>query len=142
MPTKYNTILAIETSCDETAVAIVKNGREILSNEIYSQINIHAQYGGVVPEVAAREHIPQIISLIKRSLDNAKLTPKDVNAIAVTYGPGLIGSLLVGVETARYLAYLWNKPLIPVNHIHGHIYANWISNDASSQADHKGRKIH
>ncbi len=119
-------ILAIESSCDETAAAIVKDGREVLSNVVASQIDIHAKYGGVVPEVAARAHVQSIIPVVKESLSKAKINWKEIDAIAVTQGPGLVGSLIVGTETARTLSILKNKPLIAVNHLEGHIYANWI----------------
>lgn len=122
-------ILAIETSCDETAAAVVKDGREVLSNVVASQIDIHAKYGGVVPEVAARAHVQSIMPVVEESLSEAKITWEGVDAIAVTQGPGLVGSLIVGTETARTLAILKSKPLIAVNHLEGHIYANWISKD-------------
>lgn len=114
------TILGIETSCDETAAAVVENGIKILSNVVASSQTIHAKYGGIIPEKAAREQLKSIIPVVKEALIT------DIDAIAITVGPGLIGSLLVGVETAKTLAYVWNKPLIPVNHLIGHIYANWI----------------
>ena len=128
-------ILGIETSCDETAAAIIeiKQGKiKVLSNVISSQIDIHKKYGGVVPEVAAREHILNILPVVNEALAKAKIvktTAKDkLTAIAVTVGPGLVTSLMVGVETAKTLAYAWKLPIIPVNHIAGHIYANWINN--------------
>lgn len=120
-------ILAIESSCDETAAAIVKDGREVLSNVVASQIDIHAKYGGVIPEVAARAHVQSIIPVVEESLSEGKISWEDIDAIAVTQGPGLVGSLIVGTETARTLSLLKNKPLIAVNHLDGHIYANWIS---------------
>jgi N6-L-threonylcarbamoyladenine synthase len=120
-------ILAIESSCDETAAAVVKDGCEVLSNVVASQIDIHAKYGGVVPEVAARAHVQSIIPVVEESLYEAKITWKEVDTIAVTQGPGLVGSLIVGTETARTLAILKKKPLIAVNHLDGHIYANWLS---------------
>lgn len=122
-------ILAIETSCDETAAAVVKDGREVLSNVVASQIDIHAAYGGVVPEVAARAHVRSVIPVVEESLSQAKITWEDIDAIAVTQGPGLVGSLIVGTETARTLAILKEKPLIAVNHLEGHIYANWMIDD-------------
>lgn len=122
-------ILGIETSCDETSVAVVKDGRILLSNVIFSQIEIHRKTGGVVPEVAAREHIVKIIPVIQESLAKAGCSLKDINAIAVTYGPGLLTSLLTGVNTAMALAKVLKIPLIPVNHIEGHMYANWIDVD-------------
>lgn len=119
-------ILGIETSCDETAAAVVKNGKEILSNIVASSADLHAKTGGVVPENAAREQVKSIIPVISQALSQAKIKPKDLDSIAVTIGPGLIGSLLVGVETAKTLSHLWNKPIIPVNHLVGHLYANWL----------------
>lgn len=123
-------ILGIESSCDESAAAVLQaSGRKtsILSNVIASQIDIHAQYGGVIPEIAAREHVLNILPTIEAALKQAKIKPKDLKAIAVTQGPGLITSLLAGVETAKALSLVWNKPLIPVHHIIGHIYANFIN---------------
>lgn len=119
-------ILAIETSCDETAAAIVRDGQETLSNVIASQIKMHAPYGGVVPELAAREHIKAIIPTIEKALKVARTPVAKIDALAVTKGPGLIGSLIVGTETARTLSYAWGKPIIGVNHLAGHIYANWL----------------
>jgi N6-L-threonylcarbamoyladenine synthase len=116
------TILAIETSCDETAIAISKNG-EILVSLIASQIDTHKAFGGVVPEVSARMHIEAIIPLIKQALLKTKLTKTDIDAIAVTQGPGLLPSLVIGVDTAKSLAYAWNKPLIAINHMEGHVYS-------------------
>ncbi len=118
--------LAIETSCDETAAAVLKNGRQILSNIISSQIEIHKKFGGVVPEVASRKHIENINKIVQNALDEAEITLDDVDNIGVTYGPGLVGALLVGISTAKALAYGKNIPLVPVNHIEGHIYANFI----------------
>ena len=117
-------ILGIETSCDETSFSIVKNGTEEISTVISSQIDIHKQYGGVVPEIASRSHIKNITFVLEECLKKAKMTMEEITAIAITYGPGLIGSLLVGVECAKTLAFLYHKPLIPVHHISGHIYAN------------------
>src|SRR3712207_1604224 len=117
-------ILAIESSCDETAAAVVVNGREVLSNVIASQIDIHTKFGGVVPEVASRKHIEAIGIVVKEALEEAKVELKDIDAIGVTYGPGLVGALLVGVQYAKSLAYALQKPLIGVNHIEGHISAN------------------
>ena len=117
-------ILAIESSCDETSVAIVKNGCEDVATVISTQIDIHKQYGGVVPEIASRNHIQNITIVLEETLTKAGLSMDDIDAIAVTNGPGLIGSLLVGTMAAKTLAYLYNKPLIPVHHIAGHIYAN------------------
>lgn len=121
-------ILGIETSCDETAAAVIKNGTKILSNVIASSAEIHAETGGIIPENAARQQIKSIIPVITSALKKAKLKKGKIDAIAVTYGPGLIGSLLVGIETAKTLSLLWNKPIIPVNHLSAHIYANWLSN--------------
>jgi N6-L-threonylcarbamoyladenine synthase len=122
-------ILAIETSCDETAAAVVKNGRRVLSNVISSQIEIHQKYGGVVPEIASRKHIENINIIIDRALKESKKTFNDIHAIAVTYGPGLVGALLVGINSAKGLSFALKKPLIAVNHIEGHISANYISHE-------------
>nr|WP_317358943.1 tRNA (adenosine(37)-N6)-threonylcarbamoyltransferase complex transferase subunit TsaD [uncultured Tyzzerella sp.] len=119
-------ILAIESSCDETSIAVVKNGREVLSNIISSQIDTHKSFGGVVPEIASRKHIEVIDIVLDEALKQANKTLADIDAIAVTYGPGLVGALLVGVSYAKSLAYTLKKPLIPVHHIEGHIYANYI----------------
>ena len=121
-------IMAIESSCDETAVAIVKNGREILANIISSQIDLHKLYGGVVPEIASRKHIENIDTVLDEALATAKITLSDIDALAVTCGPGLVGALLVGVSYAKSLAFALNKPLIAVNHIEGHIFANFLEN--------------
>ncbi len=120
------TILAIESSCDETACAIVKNGREVISSVINTQIAIHTEYGGVVPEIASRKHIENINPVIKKALADANMTWDDIDAIAVTYGPGLVGALLVGVAEAKALAWALKKPLVGVHHIEGHISANFI----------------
>ena len=119
-------ILAIESSCDETAAAVVVNGREVLSNTIYSQIDLHTLYGGVVPEIASRKHIEKINQVIKTSLKEAGMTLADIDAIGVTYGPGLVGALLVGVAEAKAIAYASGKPLVGVHHIEGHIAANYV----------------
>lgn len=119
-------ILAIESSCDETSAAVVVNGRKVLSNIISSQIDIHQKFGGVVPEVASRKHIEAISAVVQEALDEANLTFQDIDAIGVTYGPGLVGALLVGLQYAKSLAYSLNIPLIGVNHIEGHISANFI----------------
>ena len=119
-------ILSIESSCDETSAAVVKNGRYVLSNIIASQIDTHKLYGGVVPEVASRMHIEAIDRVVKEALDEANVTLDDIDAIGVTYGPGLVGALLVGLQYAKGLAYASNKPLVGVNHIKGHICANYI----------------
>ena len=119
-------ILAIESSCDETAAAVVKNGREVLSNIISSQIALHTLYGGVVPEIASRKHIEKINQVIEAALAEAKMTLEDMTAVAVTYGPGLVGALLVGVAGAKAIAYGAKKPLVGVHHIEGHVSANFI----------------
>ena len=121
-------ILAIESSCDETAAAVVKNGREVLSNVIFSQIDLHTVYGGVVPEIASRKHIDKINQVIEEALQKAGVTLEDLSAIAVTYGPGLVGALLVGVSAAKAIAFATGLPLIGVHHIEGHISANYIAN--------------
>lgn len=117
-------VFAIESSCDETSCSIVKNGKEEIATVVLSQIDIHKDFGGVVPEIASRHHVKNITIVIEECLTKANMTMEEMDAIAVTYGPGLIGSLLVGVEAAKTLAYLYQKPLIPVHHISGHIYAN------------------
>jgi N6-L-threonylcarbamoyladenine synthase len=119
-------ILGIESSCDETAASVIEDGRRLLSNVVHSQIDIHAQYGGVVPEVAARSHIEMINPVINKALADAQCTWDDIDAIAVTYAPGLIGSLLVGTLAARTLALVHNKPLYPIHHVEAHVYANFI----------------
>ena len=123
MDKKDNIILAFESSCDETSVAVVKNGNEILSNIVATQVASHQRFGGVVPEVASRHHIEQITYCIQDALDEANIDYEDLDAIAVTYGPGLVGALLVGVAAAKAIAFAHNLPLIPVNHMAGHIYA-------------------
>lgn len=119
--------LAIETSCDETSVAVMKDGREIMSNTISTQIEIHKRFGGVVPEVASRKHLESINKIIDTSLKEAGVTFDDIDNIGVTYGPGLVGALLVGISAAKAIAFALDKPLIPVNHIEGHIFANFIA---------------
>lgn len=121
-------ILAVESSCDETAASVVKNGREVLSNVISSQIELHKLYGGVVPEIASRKHIEKINVVIEEALSDAKVKLDDLDAIGVTYGPGLVGALLVGVSAAKAIAYAKNLPLVGVHHIEGHICANYIEN--------------
>ena len=121
-------ILAIESSCDETAAAVVKNGREVLSNIIYSQIALHTEYGGVVPEIASRKHIEKVNQVIEQALKEADRTLSQISAIAVTYGPGLVGALLVGVSAAKALSFGTGIPLVGVHHIEGHISANFIEN--------------
>lgn len=119
-------ILAIESSCDETACSIVRNGREVLSNVISSQIEIHQKFGGVVPEVASRKHVENVSAVVALALEEAKLKKEEIDAVAVTYGPGLVGALLVGLQFAKGFAFALEKPLIGVNHIEGHIAANYI----------------
>ena len=120
-------ILAVESSCDETAVAIVRNGREVLTDRIASQVELHRIYGGVVPEIASRKHIEAIYALADQALEDAKLSREDIDAVAVTYAPGLIGAVLVGVNFAKAAALALDKPLIPVHHIRGHIAANYLA---------------
>lgn len=117
-------ILAIETSCDETAAAVIKNGNEIVSNVVSSQIESHKRFGGVVPEIASRHHVEEITVVVKEALEKANVTMEDIEAVAVTEGPGLVGALLIGVNAAKAIAFAHGKPLIPVHHIAGHIYAN------------------
>lgn len=120
--------LGIESSCDETSVAIVKNGRDVLSNVIATQIDIHKKYGGVVPEIASRNHIANITYVVKEALEKANLKLNDIDIIGCTYGPGLVGALLVGMSTAKAMAYALKKPLVGTHHIEGHIAANYITN--------------
>ena len=120
-------VLGIESSCDETAASVTLDGRKVLSDAVYSQIDIHELYGGVVPEIASRKHIEKIIYVIEEALRQADVKKEQLDAIAVTYNPGLVGALLVGVSVAKALAYSLGKPLVPVNHIHGHIAANYIA---------------
>lgn len=122
-------ILGVETSCDETAASIVEDGRKILSNIICSQVNIHARYGGIVPEVASRQHMLTILPVVEQAMSQAEVTWKDIAAVAVTYGPGLSGSLLVGVNVAKAIALTYGLSLIGVNHLEAHIYANWLDNN-------------
>ena len=126
MNNQQTLILAIETSCDETSVSIIKNGTEILSNTVLSQIESHKRFGGVVPEIASRHHVEGITTTIDTALQTANVTMNDINAIAVTQGPGLIGALLIGINAAKALAFAYDIPLIPVHHIAGHIYANHL----------------
>lgn len=121
------TILGIETSCDETGAAIVDNGTIILSNIVSSSQNLHIKSGGIIPEVASREQIRYLIPVVEKALKNCQLKIENIDSIAVTIGPGLVGSLLIGVESAKTLAYLFQKPIIPVNHLLAHLYANWAS---------------
>src|SRR6476659_6218112 len=125
-------ILAIETSCDETSVAIVRDGRFILSNVIASQIDLHGKYGGVVPELASRQHVITIIPVLEEALARANYTWVNLDAIAVTRGPGLSPALLVGVNTAKGIAFARQKPLVAVNHIEGHVYSNWLIPEADA----------
>jgi len=120
-------VLGVESSCDETAAAVVKNGREVLSNIISSQIIIHRKYGGVVPEIASRKHIEHVLPVIDAALDSARVTLEQIDAVAVTYGPGLVGALLVGLSAAKALAWGAGKPLIGVNHLEGHVFANFLN---------------
>jgi N6-L-threonylcarbamoyladenine synthase len=124
-------VLGIETSCDETAAAVVEDGTRILSNEVSSQVEIHARYGGIVPEVASRQHILAIIPVIEQAMTEARTGWSDIDGIAVTAGPGLAGSLLIGVNTAKAISMSRNIPLTGVNHLEGHIYANWISQNST-----------
>ena len=133
------TILGIESTCDETGVALVKNGKQILSNIVASSVNLHKKYGGVVPEVAAREQVRVMVPVLKEAILKAKISTDRIDAIACAYGPGLTGSLLIGVETAKTLAVAWDKPLIPVNHLIGHIYANWLKGTTDYRLQTKGQ---
>ena len=122
-------ILAIESSCDETSIAVVEDGKKVLSNVTYTQIDIHKKYGGVVPEVASRHHIEKVTYVLEGALQQANITLDEIDAVAVTKTPGLVGSLMVGINTAKTIALAFNKPLIEVNHIHGHIYANYLTHE-------------
>ncbi|MDO8615201.1 MAG: tRNA (adenosine(37)-N6)-threonylcarbamoyltransferase complex transferase subunit TsaD [Dehalococcoidia bacterium] len=122
-------LLGIETSCDETAVAVVEDGRRLLANVVASQVALHAEYGGVVPELASRQHVQAIIPVLERALAGASCRLEELDAVAVTYGPGLAGALLVGLNFAKALAYARGLPLVPVNHLEGHLYAAWLDND-------------
>lgn len=134
-------VLGIETSCDETAAALAKNGTKILSNVVASSVELHQKTGGIIPEVAAREQVRCIVPVIEEALENAKVKMKDLGAIAVTVGPGLIGSLLVGVETAKTLAFAYKKPIIPVNHLQAHLYANWLNSQSARQLGSRQRSV-
>jgi len=123
-------ILGIETSCDETSAAVVEDGVRVLSNVIFSQVPLHQKTGGVVPEVAAREHVVKIIPVIEEAMEKAGVGPKDIDVVAVTQGPGLLSSLVIGTTAASTLAAVWGKPLVGMNHIAGHIYANWLQRKA------------
>jgi N6-L-threonylcarbamoyladenine synthase len=122
-------ILGIETSCDETGVAVIEDGKTVFSNVVATSLSLHAKTGGIIPEVAAREQVTSMLPVLEQALAEAKIVKEHIDAIAVTNGPGLIGSLLVGVETAKTLSLVWGKPLIPVNHLYGHIYANWLQQE-------------
>lgn len=134
-------ILAIESSCDETAAAVIENGMKILSNVVVSQVDIFAAYGGVIPEVAARSHLEAILPVVHKALDDAGLTKEEIDAIAVTHTPGLMGSLLIGTLTARVLAILWGKPLYATHHLKSHIYANWLRGDGNSSSTFSGHDV-
>src|SRR5574344_656714 len=122
-------ILGIESSCDEMSASIIKNGREEIKTVVLSQMDIHKKYGGVVPEIASRCHIESATMVLEELFSNIDITMNDIDGIAVTYGPGLIGSLLIGLQIAKTLSFVYNKPLIPVHHIAGHIYANSLVNE-------------
>ena len=124
-------ILAIESSCDETAAAVVINGRKVCSNIISSQIELHKLFGGVVPEIASRKHLEKINQVVEEALSKAGTTLDDIDAVGVTYGPGLVGALLVGVAAAKAICFAKNKPLVGVHHIEGHISANYIEHEES-----------
>ena len=128
-------ILAVESSCDETGIAIVEDGRRIHANVIATQVALHAPTGGIVPEVAARAHLRWIVPVLDEALATAGVTPRDVDAVAVTYGPGLAGSLLVGVNFAKTLAWAHGKPLVPVNHLEGHVYAGWLLDPGETERE-------
>jgi N6-L-threonylcarbamoyladenine synthase len=128
-------ILAIETSCDETSVSVVHEGRWVRSNIVASQIALHEKYGGIVPELASRKHVTAIVPVLEEAIETARVGRDDIDAIAVTEGPGLAGSLLVGVNMAKAISFAWKKPLIPVNHLEGHVYANWLLPNGSEPRD-------
>ena len=132
------TILGVETSCDETAVAVVRDGRILKSNVIASQVDIHSQYGGVVPEVASRQHMIHIAPVVEMALDEAEVSMADLDAVAVTYGPGLAGSLLVGLNVAKSFSYSLGIPMLGVNHLEGHIYSAWLMEDIPDPAKEPG----
>ena len=119
-------VLGIETSCDDTAAAVITDGTSIRSNIVASQSDMHEKYGGIIPEIASREHFTSLIPVVSEALDKAEMTHRDIDAIAVTYGPGLAGSLLIGVNSAKGLSMSWDKPLIGINHLEGHIYSAWL----------------
>ena len=122
-------VLGIETSCDETAAAVVADGRRVLSSVVASQDDVHARYGGIVPELASRRHLEVIVPVVERALVEAGVTPSDLDGIAVTHGPGLVGSLLVGCSVAKALAYVHRRPLVGVNHLEGHVFATFLTDD-------------
>ena len=126
-------VLGIETSCDETAVAVLRDGRHILSNVVASQVELHARYGGVVPELASRQHVQAMVPVLEEALERARCPLAEIDAVAVTIGPGLAGALLVGANFAKALAYARSLPLVPVNHLEGHIYAAWLEGDQEPQ---------
>ena len=128
-------ILAIETSCDETAAAVIEDGHVIRSNIVASQIDIHRQYGGVFPEIASRQHVFDIVPVIQRSLEAASVAWDDLQALAVTRGPGLAGSLLVGVNTAKAIAWSRELPVVALNHLEGHLYSNWLDQGGKINPD-------
>ncbi len=128
-------VLAVESSCDETAIGLVEDGRRIHANIVASQIALHAPTGGIVPEVAARAHLRWIVPVLDEALETAGVTPRDVDAVAVTYGPGLAGSLLVGINFAKTLAWAHGKPLVPVNHLEGHVYAGWLLDPGETERE-------
>ena len=128
-------VLGIETSCDETAISVVENGTKLLSNVIASQIAIHAGYGGIVPEVASRQHITDMVPTLESALKDSELGLEDIDVISVTYGPGLAGSLISGLNTAKALSLSLGKPLVGVNHIEGHIYSSWLISDRNGTPD-------
>ena len=132
------TILGVETSCDETAVAVVRDGRILKSNVIASQVDIHSQYGGVVPEVASRQHMIHIAPVVEMALDEAEVSMAELDAVAVTYGPGLAGSLLVGLNVAKSFSYSLGIPMLGVNHLEGHIYSAWLMEDMPDPAKEPG----
>lgn len=134
-------ILGIETSCDETAAALIQDGVKILSNVVASSVELHKKTGGIIPEVAAREQAKCMIPVLQEALQAAKCKIEDLDAIAVTVGPGLIGSLLVGVETAKTLALVWEKPIIPINHLQAHLYANWLNSQSARQLGNRQRSV-
>ncbi|HIN05909.1 MAG TPA: tRNA (adenosine(37)-N6)-threonylcarbamoyltransferase complex transferase subunit TsaD, partial [Dehalococcoidia bacterium] len=128
-------ILGIETSCDETAIAVVSDGKRMLSNIIASQVDLHSQYGGVVPEVASRQHVRDVVPVLEQAVDSSGLKMKDLDVISVTYGPGLAGSLITGLNAAKAISFSLGIPLIGVNHLEGHIYASWLNTGLNTGLD-------